>query len=434
MKNISALIIGVVALLGVGVAGYWLGSQKPQNIAQVVQHEPAKKLLYYRNPMGLPGTSPVPKKDSMGMDYIPVFTGDEEAGNGKQVVLGIEKVQKLGVKSEPASLRTLAKTIRAAGRIEVDEKRTYTIAPKFEGWVERLEVNTSWQAVSKGQPLFAVYSPELISALREYALAAQGEVSLKDAGNAAKNSMQQLAAASLARLKNWGITEAQINEYLNAPIASDRDKRTLTFYAPISGIVLEKKAVQGMRFMPGEVLYQIADLSSVWAVADVAERDIAAVRVGSTVQVSVDAYPDKDFLGRIAFVYPTLNNATRTVQVRVELVNPNGLLKPAMFASVQIAVGKANKVLTVPTSAVIDSGTRQIVLVQLAEGRFEPRIVKLGSRSEDHVEVLEGIAEGEQVVTSANFLIDAESNLKAALSGMSGDSTPAPSHSQHEGH
>jgi membrane fusion protein, copper/silver efflux system len=433
MKNISALIIGAVALLGVGVAGYWLGVQKTGDTRQKTEShapkEPAKKLLYYRNPMGLPDTSPVPKKDSMGMDYIPVFTGDEEASNGKQVVLGIEKVQKLGVKSEPASLRTLAKTIRAAGRIEVDEKHTYTIAPKFEGWVERLDVNTSGQAVSKGQPLFDVYSPELISALREYVLAAQGEVSLKDAGDTAKNSMQQLAAASLARLKNWGISEAQINEYLN-----NKDKHSLTFYAPISGIVLEKKAVQGMRFMPGEVLYQIADLSSVWTVADVAEQDIAAVRVGSSVQVSVDAYPEKDFLGKIAFIYPTLNSATRTVQIRVELANPKGLLKPAMFANVQIAAGKADKVLTVPASAVIDSGTRQIVLVQLAEGRFEPRIVKPGSRSEDYVEVLEGVAEGEQVVTSANFLIDAESNLKAALSGMSGDSTPAPTHSQHEGH
>jgi Cu(I)/Ag(I) efflux system membrane fusion protein len=158
------------------------------------------------------------------------------------------------------------------------------------------------------------------------------------------------------------------------------------------------------------------------------------VKVGGSALVNVDAYPDKEFEGRIAFVYPTLNSATRTVQIRLELVNPKGLLKPAMFANVQIAVGKGGKVLTVPTTAVIDSGMRQIVLVQLAQGRFEPRIVKLGSRSENFVEVLEGIAGGEQVVTSANFLIDAESNLKAALSGMGGGSAPAPAHSQHEGH
>jgi Cu(I)/Ag(I) efflux system membrane fusion protein len=438
MKNISALIVAVVALLAVGAAGYWLGARTstvPMPATSSVTAKALPKLLYYRNPMGLSDTSPVPKKDAMGMDYVPVFEGVEEASDGKQIILGIEKVQKLGVKSEPAMLRTLAKTIHAAGRIEVDEKRTYTIAPKFEGWVERLYVNTSGQAVSKGQPLFDVYSPELISALREYVLASQGEASLKDAGDQAKSSMKQLSDASLARLKNWGIAEEQIRE-----LALDKDQhkdiRSLTFYAPISGIVMEKKAVQGMRFMPGEVLYQIADLSSVWVVTDVAEQNIASVKVGSIAQVNVDAYPDKDFKGKIAFIYPTMNSATRTVQVRVELVNPNGLLKPAMFASVQVAVGKGDKVLSVPVSAVIDSGTRQIVLVQLAQGRFEPRTVKLGLRSENFVEVLEGIAEDEQVVTSANFLIDAESNLKAALTGMGGGSeTPAPTnHSQHEGH
>jgi Cu(I)/Ag(I) efflux system membrane fusion protein len=182
--------------------------------------------------------------------------------------------------------------------------------------------------------------------------------------------------------------------------------------------VLEKKAVQGMRFMPGEMLYQIADLSSVWVIAEVPEQDIGQIQLGTRTQVTADAYPERSFDGKVAFIYPTLNSATRTVQVRMEIANPKGLLKPAMFASAQLDVGRAAKVLTVPTSAVIDSGTRQVVLVRLAEGRFEPRTVRLGSRSDNYVEVLDGITEGEQVVTSANFLIDAESNLKAALSGM----------------
>lgn len=416
MKNISALIIGAIAILSVGAAGYWLGTRTaptPATSAVTAKAEP--KILYYRNPMGLPDTSPVPKIDAMGMDYVPVYEGDASVGGSNQINISVEKVQKLGVKSEVAALRMLAKTIRAAGRIEVDERRTYTIAPKFEGWVERLYVNTSGQAVSKGQPLFDVYSPELISALREYALAAQGEASLKDAGDEAKNSMKQLAAASLSRLKNWGIADEQIREFTSA-----KDKRSLTFYAPISGIVMEKKAVQGMRFMPGEMLYQIADLSSVWVVAEVAEQDIGAVKAGSVARVNIAAYPDKHFEGKVGFIYPTLNTATRTVQVRVELANPDGILKPAMFANVELAVPHGGKVLTVPTSAVIDSGTRQVVLVQLAQGRFEPREVKLGSRSDNYVEVLEGIEEGEQVVTSALFLIDAESNLKAALSGLGG--------------
>jgi Cu(I)/Ag(I) efflux system membrane fusion protein len=441
MKNISALIIGTVAIIVVGAAGYWLGGQKTENRKQtdtVAQNVPAQKILYYRNPMGLPDTSPVPKKDAMGMDYVPVFEGGEGASDGKQtastgsgqVVISVEKVQKLGVKSEAAMLRRLDKTIRAVGQVEINERHTYTIAPKFEGWVERLYVNTVGQSVSKGQALFDVYSPELISAQREYVIAAQGEASLQNAGDDARNSMKQLAAASLDRLRNWGITEDQIKQF-----AQGKTKRSLTFYAPVTGVVMEKKAVQGMRFMPGEVLYQIADLSSVWVVAEVAEQDIGSVKAGSVAQINLAAYPDKHFKGKVDFIYPTLNTATRTVQVRVELANPNGLLKPAMFANVELAVSHGGKVLNVPTSAVIDSGIKQIVLVRLAEGRFEPRTVKLGLRSENYVEVLEGIVEGEQVVTSANFLIDAESNLKAALSGMGGGSaSQAPSESKREGH
>ncbi len=325
----------------------------------------------------------------------------------------LDKVQKLGVKSEAATLRELNKTLRVTGRIEVDERRTYTIAPKFEGWVERLYVNTTGQAVGKGQALFDVYSPELVSAQREHALAVQGLSALKDADDDARKSMQQLATSSAARLKNWDIASA------HSAVPADNDARpNVTFRAPVSGIVLEKKAVQGMRFMPGEMLYQIADLSAVWVIAEVPEQDIGQVRLGSRTQVAVDAYPDRMFDGKVDFIYPTLNSATRTVQVRMEVKNPNGLLKPAMFANAQITTGKADKVLTVPTSAVIDSGTRQIVLVRLAEGRFEPRAVTLGSRSDNYVEVLSGVTDGEQVVTSANFLIDAESNLKAALGGL----------------
>ena len=404
------IIIVALILLSVGATGYWLGGHKTESAAEKT---PAKKILHYRNPMGLADTSPVPKKDAMGMDYVPVFAGGEEVSDGKHINISIEKVQKLCVQSEAAMLSKLDKTIRAVGRIETDERRTYTIAPKFEGWVERLYVNSTGQAVSKGQPLFEVYSPELNGALREYALAVRGEVTLKNAADDAQNSMQQLAAASLARLKNWGVADEQIHDFLQ-----DKNKRSLTFYAPLSGIVLEKKAVQGMRFMPGEMLYQLADLSSVWVLAEVAEQDIAAIRVGGMAQVNMTAYPGKIFTGTVDFIYPTLNTATRTVQVRVVLANPQALLKPAMFAEVTLALSDNKKVLTVPDSAVIDSVIKHIVLVQLAAGRFEPRPVKLGLHSENYVEVLEGVAEGEQVVTSANFLIDAESNLKAALDGM----------------
>lgn len=418
-------LITIIALLGMATAGYWLGSHRSQESGFRMQDagsriedrgskaaQTERKVLYYRNPMGLPDTSPVPRKDAMGMDYVPVYA--DNAGQG-MVSISAEKVQQIGVKSESVALHSLSGTLRATGRIEIDERRIHAIAPKFEGWVERLYVNAVGESVSKGQPMFEVYSPELISAQREYAIARQGEMSLKSADEDARNGMRQLAEASLARLKNWDIPAAETKR-----LADGKTSRNLTYFAPVSGIVLEKKALQGMRFMPGETLYQIADLSTVWVQADVAEQDIARVKVGSAARISLEAYPGKIFEAKVSFIYPTLNAATRTVQVRLDCVNPGGLLKPAMFASVALAAGAGSKVLAVPSSAVIDSGTRQIVLVQRGAGRFEPRSVRLGRRDDDYVEVLEGVAEGEQVVTSANFLIDSESNLKAALAGLGG--------------
>ncbi|HET7831613.1 MAG TPA: efflux RND transporter periplasmic adaptor subunit [Gallionella sp.] len=414
----SKVILGVIVLLAAGAAGYWFGTRTAPAPAASTAGKTERKILYYRNPMGLPDTSPVPKKDAMGMDYVPVYEG--EAGTIQQVSISLDKVQKLGVQSEAAAMRALGTTIRAAARIDIDERRIVTIAPKFDGWTERLYVNTRGQAVGKGQALFDVYSPDLVAAQLEYAIAAQGRATLNRADDDAQKSMQQLAEASLARLKNWDISAAQI-----AQLEQGKTRRSLTYYAPVSGVVLEKKAVQGMRFMAGEMLYQIADLSKVWVVAEVAEQDIGQVHAGDRIVVTTDAYPGRKLEGRVDFIYPTLNSATRTVPIRTEIANPEGLLKPAMFAQVQIFGAKGKPVLVVPASAVIDSGVRQVVLVQLAPGRFEPRTVKLGNRTEDYVEVLEGIAEGEQVVTSANFLIDAESNLKAALAGFGAHAEPS---------
>ncbi len=422
MKQGANIAIGLVAAALAAGGGYWLGNRgaagghgdTPAPATDSAKKE--RKLLYYRHPMGLPDISPVPKKDSMGMDYIPVYEGeaDTDPASANQIKISTEKIQKLGVKTEAASLKALDKVVRAAGRIEVNERRVHAITPKFEGYVERLHVSATGQAVGKGQALFEVYSPELVSAQREYAIAAQGVQSLKDAGSDAQSGMKQLADSSLMRLKNWDISDEQIR-------ALEKDgeaKRTLTFRSPVGGIVTEKKALQGMRFMPGEMLYQITDLSSVWVLADVFEQDIALVKSGAKAKVMINAYPGKAFSGSISYVYPTLRAETRTVQVRIELPNPGRLLKPGMFAQVELAVAARSKVVTVPLSAVIDSGTRRIVLVQAKEGRFEPREVKLGARSDNYVEVLEGVKDGEQVVVAANFLIDAESNLKAAIAGF----------------
>ena len=427
MKQGTGMVVAVaVAALAAG-GGYWIGARKgggehgaapaaQSNAVAPVGAKKEPKLLYYRNPMGLPDTSPTPKKDPMGMDYVPVFEGaqDEEPTPANQIRISTEKIQKLGVRTEVASLRALDKLVRAAGRVEPDERRTFAISPKFEGYVERLHVNATGQPVTKGQALFEVYSPELVSAQREYAIAAQGVDSLNEAGGEAQAGMRQLAASSLMRLKNWDISEEQVK----ALAKSGETKRTLTFRSPVSGIVTEKKALQGMRFMPGEALYQVADLSAVWVVADVFEQDIGLVKVGAGATVKINAYPEKVFKGTITYVYPTLTAETRTIPVRVELANPGQLLKPGMYAQMEVSVAAKGAVVTVPISAVLDSGIRRIVLIQAGEGRFEPREVKLGARSDTYVEVIEGVKDGERVVVAANFLIDAESNLKAAVGGF----------------
>jgi len=423
----SAIVAGIVVVaVAAASGGYFLGRQGSGGVqghaataggaatAAAGAEKKERKILYYRNPMGLPDTSPVPKKDPMGMDYIAVYEGEEPAGSASELKISTDRLQKLGVRTQAAELRSLDRTVRAAGRVEVDERLLATVAPKFEGYVERLHVNTTGQHVEKGQPLFEVYSPELVAAQREYAIAARGSASLKDAGNESRAGLAQLAESTLTRLRNWDVPDEQIE----ALARTGEARRTVTFRSPAAGIVMEKKAVSGMRFMPGEMLYQVADLTRVWVLADVSEQDIGLVRSGRKANIRINAYPDKWFEGTITYVYPTLKPETRTVPVRLELANPGGLLKPGMFAQVEMAAGPATKTLAVPVSSVIDSGVRKVVIVQLGEGRFEPREVQIGARSDEWVEVKSGIGAGEVVVVAANFLIDAESNLRAALGGL----------------
>jgi len=428
-KTLAAVAAVVVAALA---AGYFVGRSGHEPPAGSSSSAPAagasgeaqpgqRKLLYYRNPMGLPDTSPVPKKDPMGMDYIPVYEGEELDAAGT-VKVSADRIQTLGVRTETASKRVLARAVRAVGTIDINERGQHTVAPKFEGWIEKLHVNTTGQAVARGQPLAEVYSPELVSAQREYLIAYNATRTLGSAGADAQAGMSQLANAALERLRNWDISEQQIARLREG----GEPRRTLTLTAPASGVIIKDPPVAGMRFMPGEALFKIADLSRVWLIGDVFEQDLALLRIGARATLVVSAYPDKSFPGEVTFIYPTLNAETRTVRVRIELANPQGQLKPGMYGTVQIATGPKREVLTVPDSAVIDSGTRQVVLVALGEGRFEPRDVKLGSRGEGFVEVLSGVNDGESVVTRANFLIDSESNLRAALSGFSADKNASP--------
>jgi membrane fusion protein, copper/silver efflux system len=389
------------------------------------------KVLYYRNPMGLADTSPVPKKDSMGMEYIPVLEGaDTDAGTVK---ISPTRVQTLGVRTAPVELRKIARRIRAVGTVQPDERRLFVINTKFEGWIEKLHVNATGQSVRRGEPLMEIYAPDLVVAEQEYLLAWRSLQSMKATSADTRDAARQLAEAALTRLRNWDIPEDQLRDLQRSGTMT----RTLTLRAPADGVVLEKMAVEGMRFMPGEPLYRIADLSTVWLIADVFEQDLGALRAGEDAKITVNAYPGAAFDGKVDFIYPTVSPETRTGKVRIVTPNGDGRLKTGMYANVALdsALGDG-LVLVVPDSAIIDSGNQQIVLVERGEGKFQPRQVKLGAHADGSYEVREGLSVDERVVVSANFLIDAESNLKAALKtfappeGGTSDQTktpPAPS-------
>jgi len=374
--------------------------------SEAVTQPAGRRILYYRNPMGLPDVSKTPKRDSMGMDYIAVYEGED--GDGSTVKISPGKVQRIGVRSEPAALRVIAEPVRAPGTIQLDERRIAVISMRTESFIDTVENVTTGSEVRKGQPLLRLYSPAIASAASEYlsTLSLKGEV-------ARLRGPRQ-------RLLNYAVPETLIAE-----IERTREVPLIfTWTAPRDGIVLERNVTEGMRVMPGDVLFRIADHSVVWAMVDVAERDLAAVVEGQPVTVRVRSYPDKSFSGTVALVFPHLNPATRTVRVRIELANAEFLLRPDMYAEAEIATGSGTPLLAVPDSAIIDSGARQIVIVDKSEGRFEPRPVRLGRRGAGYVEIREGVKEGESVVTSANFLIDAESNLKAALKGLSDAGAP----------
>jgi Cu(I)/Ag(I) efflux system membrane fusion protein len=364
--------------------------------------------------MGLNDTSPVPKKDSMGMDYIPVYDG--EVPDGPQVKIGLNRLQTLGVRTETAASRSMLRTIRAVGTIEASERGLYTVSPKFEGWITTLFVNTTGATVRRGQPLLAVYSPELVTAQEEYRVAVQTVKSMDAASPEARANMQSLVDAGLQRLRNWDIADADLADLR----AGKGAKRSLLLRSPADGVVIEKAARAGMRFMPGEPLFQIADLSSVWVVANVFEQDLSLVRSGQVAAVSLAAYPGRTFTGKVTFVYPTVEPATRTARIRIELPNEDGLLKPDLYGTVEIVAGATVAAVSIPESAVLDSGTRRVVLIERGAGAFEPREVTLGVRGDGYVEVVKGLEASERVVVNGNFLIDAESNLKAALGTLGG--------------
>lgn len=379
----------------------------------------ARRVLYWYDPMApgskfdKPGKSPF-----MDMQLLPKYADEEpSAGAGGQagaptVSLSAEAIRATGVATVPVTRQDLKHEIRAVGTIEADETKLERVAARVPGRIERLHVNFAGQPVRRGAPLYALYSPDLVSTQREYLLALEQQRRLSASGSTeAAESARELVRAARDRLKLWGIGEGQIRELER----SGRAQLTLTFVSPISGTVLQKNVIAGQYVQEGTEMYLLADLSSVWLVAQVYEFELGRLRTDQPAVVTTSASPGRSFEGRIAFIEPVLDQQTRTARVRIVLPNRNGQLKPGMFADARLQV-PIEEGLSVPRSAVIDTGTRRVVYVERAPGTFQPREVTLGATAGDRVAVLDGLKEGEKVVAAANFFIDSQAQLSGGAS------------------
>ena len=328
------------------------------------------------------------------------------------IEIPVDKQRLIGVKTFEVAVRPLQHVIRTVGRIEYDEKRLSTVNTKIEGWIEKLYVDYTGKFVRKGEPLAGIYSPELVATQQELLNVLKWAGQKKDVQNGDTQKMlshdaEVMLEAARQRLSLWDISENQIRKIEE----SGKPIKTLAIYSPVTGYVVQKMALQGMKVMPGEKLFDVADLSEVWVMADIYEYELPMIKTGQVASITMSYFPGKTFTSKIDYVYPTLSAETRTAKVRFSIANPGGKLKPQMYSDVEIKIDLGKK-LAVPDNAVIDTGVRQIVYVDKGDGYFEPREVKLGLRSEGFREVLEGLKAGEKVASSATFLVDSEAQLK----------------------
>ncbi|MCC7174616.1 MAG: efflux RND transporter periplasmic adaptor subunit [Bryobacterales bacterium] len=409
----------LIILLAALAAGAYIGYTRWRTGARQPAGEAAreKRILYYHCPMhpdyhsDHPGDCPV-----CGMRLEPVYAGEQAASHAVsgQIHITPERQQLIGVRVGEAALESLVRTIRAAGKVALDETRLAKIHPRVEGWIESVQADFLGQHVEQGQPLLRIYSPELFTAQQEYLLALKSRDLMSRSSMAgARAGSEALVQASLRRLQLWNLSDDQIDA-----IRETREpSAVVTLHSPASGYVIARNAYTRQRVTPDTELYTVADLSRVWVMADVFPADMAAISVGQQARVEL-AYPSsRTFPARVDYIQPALDPVTRTMRVRLALDNPGLWLKPEMFVSVEFRTAGARR-LVVPVSAVLDSGLTQTVFVALGEGYFEPRAVRTGEQTEDKVEILSGLAPGERIVTSGTFLIDSESQLKAAVSGI----------------
>jgi len=359
------------------------------------------------------GTTEMEEMKGMTMESIQKQGKVQEVAPGT-VQISPQRQQLIGVRIGTVEIKPLEKVIRTVGRVDYDEQKIVTVSLKVGGWIEDLYVDFTGKYVKKGEPLLTIYSPELVSTQEEYLLALKAKKSLtKSSFPEVASSGDSLAESAKRRLKLWDITDEEIKRLEE----SGQAKKTITLYAPFSGFVLEKSAYKGMNVMPGMALYKLADLSVVWLYADVYEYELPFIRLEQQASIQLTYLPGESFTGKVIYIYPALNPETRTAKVRFEFPNPHDRLKPEMYANVEIKVRLGRK-LAVPEGAIINTGIRQMAIIDKGNGYFEPREVKVGSKVDDYYEVISGLKAGEKVVTSASFLVDSESNLKEAMGGM----------------
>lgn len=379
-----------------------------------------RKVLYWYDPMhpayksDKPGVAP-----DCGMKLVPKYADEEEAMKAMPpgtVMLSPEKQQLIGVRTAEVRRERLQRTIRTVGRLEADETKIARIHVKVAGWVDQVYVDFVGKLVQKGQPLFTLYSPELVSTQQEYLIARRGEKYLGESPyTEVAQGSQALLRAARERLRLWDIPEADIKKLEETGEVS----RTLTLYSPSGGFVMKRNLYPQVYVTPDTELYEIADLSTIWVYVDIYEYEVPYVRVGQPAVMRLSYFPEKTYTGKVTYVYPTLDPQTRTVKVRLEFPNPGFELKPDMFADVELEIDYGTHV-AVPSEAVLDSGTRQLVFLARPNGYFEPREIKTGARVNDRMVVLAGLQPGDTIVTSGNFLIDSESRLSAVTGGMAG--------------
>jgi membrane fusion protein, copper/silver efflux system len=450
-KRVVVRLVVILVLVGLAAAVYVkrgslfsLDSQESSSEGQPHAAKAELKVLYWQDPMHPAYTSDKPgKAPDCGMDLVPVYENGPGAGSNLPAgafQINAEKQQLIGVTYGEVSYGRISKTLRAVARLAYDETKIVRIHTKIDGWIENVYVDFTGKQVEKGQPLISIYSPDLVSTQQEYLLAKRGRSELSESPfKEAAAGAESLYESAKRRLELWDITDQQIKELdqRGSPL------KALTLYAPTNGFVLARNAYPRQRVTPESELYQIADLSTIWALADVYEYEAPEIRLGQQATMTLSYYPGKPFRGRVSYIYPQLDSATRTLKVRIEFPNTDFALKPDMYANVELTIDYGKR-LFVPQEAVLDSGSEQIVFVSHEGGYFEPRKVQLGARVDSQSIVLGGLKAGERIVTSANFLIDSESKLKSAAAGMgmpgmshgggAGGSGSEPAQSDHSQH